>query len=192
MTAWWAASSISAASTTQTSETRTLKSASKKAVFCGHIRDFVWWAFGLCARLPSLRRFLRGCLRRQKSRSRRRARGMVGEFREGRAATREGLSWSHRCNQRYLGAELCASTVSWLIAGGKATTLTAIAGIDAQYSRQHDDEAMERIAIVRVGSSVSAHRSRLLGTFWGGCLRRQKSRSRRGFMRRWRMWSEKR
>ena len=35
-----------------------------------------------------------------------RARGMVGEFREGRAATREGISWSHRCNQRYLEAEL--------------------------------------------------------------------------------------
>lgn len=35
-----------------------------------------------------------------------RARGMVGEFREGRAAAREGLSWSHRCNQRYLEAEL--------------------------------------------------------------------------------------
>jgi hypothetical protein len=31
---------------------------------------------------------------------------MVGEFRQGRAATREGLSWSHRCNQRYLEAEL--------------------------------------------------------------------------------------
>ena len=105
MTAWWAASSISAASTTQTSETRTLKSASR-TVFCGDFCDFVWWAFGLCARLPSLRRFLRGCLRRQKSRSRRRARGMVGEFREGRAATREGLSWSHSHNQRYLEAEL--------------------------------------------------------------------------------------
>lgn len=35
-----------------------------------------------------------------------RARGMVGEFRQGRAAAREGLSWSHRCNQRYLEAEL--------------------------------------------------------------------------------------
>jgi DNA-binding SARP family transcriptional activator len=35
-----------------------------------------------------------------------RARGMVGEFRQGRAATREGLSWSHGCNQRYLEAEL--------------------------------------------------------------------------------------
>lgn len=35
-----------------------------------------------------------------------RARGMVGEFRQGRAATREGLSWSHSCNQRYLEAEL--------------------------------------------------------------------------------------
>jgi hypothetical protein len=31
---------------------------------------------------------------------------MVGEFRQGRAATREGLSWSHRYNQRYLEAEL--------------------------------------------------------------------------------------
>ena len=35
-----------------------------------------------------------------------RARGMVGEFHEGRAATREGLSLSHRRNQRYLEAEL--------------------------------------------------------------------------------------
>ena len=35
-----------------------------------------------------------------------RARGMSGEFHEGRAATREGLSWSHTCNQRYLEAEL--------------------------------------------------------------------------------------
>jgi DNA-binding SARP family transcriptional activator len=35
-----------------------------------------------------------------------RARGMFGEFRLGRAATREGLSWSHSCNQRYLEAEL--------------------------------------------------------------------------------------
>ncbi len=35
-----------------------------------------------------------------------RARGKVGEFREGRAATREGMSWSRSCNQRYLEAEL--------------------------------------------------------------------------------------
>ncbi len=35
-----------------------------------------------------------------------RARARVGEFREGRAATRDGLAWSHRCNQRYLEAEL--------------------------------------------------------------------------------------
>jgi tetratricopeptide (TPR) repeat protein len=35
-----------------------------------------------------------------------RALGMVGELRQGRAAAREGLSWSHRCNQRYLEAEL--------------------------------------------------------------------------------------
>ena len=34
-----------------------------------------------------------------------RARGMVGELHEGRAATREGLSLSHRRNQRYLEAE---------------------------------------------------------------------------------------
>jgi DNA-binding SARP family transcriptional activator/tetratricopeptide (TPR) repeat protein len=34
------------------------------------------------------------------------ARGMAGELHEGRAATREGLSWSHRHNQRYLEAEL--------------------------------------------------------------------------------------
>jgi hypothetical protein len=35
-----------------------------------------------------------------------RARGMVGEFHQGRAATREGLSWSDSHNQRYLEAEL--------------------------------------------------------------------------------------
>ncbi|MBT8766766.1 ATP-binding protein [Metapseudomonas boanensis] len=35
-----------------------------------------------------------------------RARGMLGEIRDGRAATREGLSWTQRCNQRYLEAEL--------------------------------------------------------------------------------------
>ena len=35
-----------------------------------------------------------------------RARGVAGEFDQGRAATREGLSWSHRCNQCYLEAEL--------------------------------------------------------------------------------------
>ncbi len=34
-----------------------------------------------------------------------RARGMTGELHEGRAAIREGLSWSHRHNQRYLEAE---------------------------------------------------------------------------------------
>jgi hypothetical protein len=35
-----------------------------------------------------------------------RVRGMVGELDEGRAAIREGLSWTQRCNQRYLEAEL--------------------------------------------------------------------------------------
>ena len=35
-----------------------------------------------------------------------RARDMAGELREGRAAIREGLSWSRGCNQRYLEAEL--------------------------------------------------------------------------------------
>jgi hypothetical protein len=35
-----------------------------------------------------------------------RARGIVGEYREARAITHDGLSWSHRCDQRYLEAEL--------------------------------------------------------------------------------------
>ena len=35
-----------------------------------------------------------------------RARSMAGELQEGRAATREGLSLSHRRNQQYLEAEL--------------------------------------------------------------------------------------
>src|SRR5262249_50959988 len=40
-----------------------------------------------------------------------RARGMAGELDQGRAAAREGLSWAHRRNQRYLEAEL------WRVAG---------------------------------------------------------------------------
>ncbi len=35
-----------------------------------------------------------------------RARGRVGELGEGRAAVRDALSWTERCNQRYLEAEL--------------------------------------------------------------------------------------
>ncbi len=35
-----------------------------------------------------------------------RARGITGEFHQGRAATREGLAWTNSCNQRYLEAEL--------------------------------------------------------------------------------------
>src|SRR5262249_46652508 len=35
-----------------------------------------------------------------------RARGMLGELHEGRAAIREALAWSQRRNQRYLEAEL--------------------------------------------------------------------------------------
>jgi ATP/maltotriose-dependent transcriptional regulator MalT len=35
-----------------------------------------------------------------------RARDMAGEFKQGRAATREGIAWSQRCNQHYLEAEL--------------------------------------------------------------------------------------
>src|SRR6185369_13896445 len=35
-----------------------------------------------------------------------RAYGMVGKFRKGRDAAREGLSWSERYDQRYLEAEL--------------------------------------------------------------------------------------
>ncbi|MFQ5528469.1 MAG: AAA family ATPase, partial [Thermoanaerobaculia bacterium] len=35
-----------------------------------------------------------------------RARGTLGEFHEGRAATREALTWSRTCDQRYLEAEL--------------------------------------------------------------------------------------
>jgi DNA-binding SARP family transcriptional activator len=35
-----------------------------------------------------------------------RARGMAGEYHQGRDAAREGLSWSHSHNQRYLEAEL--------------------------------------------------------------------------------------
>jgi hypothetical protein len=75
---------------------------------------------------------------------------MVGEFREGQAATREGLSWSHRCNQRDVGAELWRVDGELAYRSGESLRLyPPLLSIDAQYSRQHDDEAMERIAIVR-------------------------------------------
>jgi hypothetical protein len=60
-----------------------------------------------------------------------RARGMVGEFREGRAATREGLSWSHRCNQRYLEAELWRVDGE-LAAGSGRQFLLAVSRHDAR------------------------------------------------------------
>jgi ATP/maltotriose-dependent transcriptional regulator MalT len=54
-----------------------------------------------------------------------RARGMVGELHEGRAATREGLSLSHRRNQRYLEAELWRVDGELAYRRGEAEAATA-------------------------------------------------------------------
>jgi hypothetical protein len=50
---------------------------------------------------------------------------MVGELHEGRAATREGLSLSHRRNQRYLEAELWRVDGELAYRRGEAEAATA-------------------------------------------------------------------
>jgi hypothetical protein len=50
---------------------------------------------------------------------------MVGEFHQGRAATREGLSWAHRCNQRYIEAELWRIDGELAYRSGEAEAATA-------------------------------------------------------------------
>jgi hypothetical protein len=56
-----------------------------------------------------------------------RARGMLGEFREGRAAAREGLLWSHKCNQRYLEAELWRIDGELAYRGGETDAAASLA-----------------------------------------------------------------
>ena len=54
-----------------------------------------------------------------------RARAMAGECEQGRAATREGLSWSHTHNQRYLEAELWRVDGELAHRGGETEAATA-------------------------------------------------------------------
>ena len=54
-----------------------------------------------------------------------RARAMAGECHQGRAATREGLSWSHSHNQRYLEAELWRVDGELAHRGGETEAATA-------------------------------------------------------------------
>jgi ATP/maltotriose-dependent transcriptional regulator MalT len=54
-----------------------------------------------------------------------RARAMAGECHQGRAATREGLSWSHTHNQRYLEAELWRVDGELAHRGGETEAATA-------------------------------------------------------------------
>ena len=54
-----------------------------------------------------------------------RARGIIGEFDQGRVATREGLSWSHSCNQRYLEAELWRADGELAYRSGEAEAAAA-------------------------------------------------------------------
>ena len=54
-----------------------------------------------------------------------RARGISGELDDGRAATREGLSWSHTCNQRYLEAELWRADGELAYRSGEAESAAA-------------------------------------------------------------------
>ncbi len=55
-----------------------------------------------------------------------RARGMAGELRAGRAAAREGLSLSHRHNQRYLDAELWRVDGELAYRGGEAAAAASL------------------------------------------------------------------
>jgi len=53
-----------------------------------------------------------------------RARAKAGEYHEGRAATREGISWSHTHNQRYLEAELWRVDGELAYGGGETEAST--------------------------------------------------------------------
>jgi DNA-binding SARP family transcriptional activator len=55
-----------------------------------------------------------------------RARGMTGELHKGRAATREGLSLSHRRNQRYLEAELWRIDSELAYRGGESDAVASL------------------------------------------------------------------
>jgi DNA-binding SARP family transcriptional activator len=55
-----------------------------------------------------------------------RARAMAGESHQGRAATREGLSWSHTHNQRYLEAELWRVDGELAHRGGEADATASL------------------------------------------------------------------
>jgi hypothetical protein len=54
-----------------------------------------------------------------------RAHAMAGECDQGRAATREGLSWSHNHDQRYLEAELWRVDGELAHRGGETEAATA-------------------------------------------------------------------
>ena len=61
-----------------------------------------------------------------------RARGMVGEFREGRAATREG-SRGHTAATSVISRPSCGeSTASWLIAAGKPKPLPLLCAVPSR------------------------------------------------------------
>lgn len=55
-----------------------------------------------------------------------RARGVLGELREGRAAAREALAWSDSRNQRYLEAELCRVDGELAYRSGEAQAAAAL------------------------------------------------------------------
>jgi tetratricopeptide (TPR) repeat protein len=91
-----------------------------------------------------------------------RARGMAGELHQGRAATREGLTWSHRHNQGYLEAELwrvdgelayrCGESDALAslrravdVAGGQGANWLALRALHSLASRYSDQTVREQL-----------------------------------------------
>jgi hypothetical protein len=71
MTAWWAASSISTVSTTQSSQTARFQDDPHSGAFCGDLRLFISWVLVSASLQAPERRFLVSRLRVPKFRSRR-------------------------------------------------------------------------------------------------------------------------
>jgi hypothetical protein len=101
-----------------------------------------------------------------------RARGMAGELHEGRAATREGLSFSHRRNQRYLEAELWRVDGELAYRSGEsdaaASLRRAVEAADAQGASWLELRALHSLASRYPDQALREQLGELVGTVPSG------------------------
>ena len=102
-----------------------------------------------------------------------RARSSLGEFHEGRAATREALTWSHTCNQRYLEAELWRVDGELAYRSGEAKAAadslrTAVEVATAQGARWLELRALHSLASRFPDEAARARLEELVATIPSG------------------------